>query len=286
MIDYAPIGTLTQGTLFSCALAEDYPDCVVHGLVITARCDITNDKADVYNYVPVVKFKDWLTTEAVRVLADRAFRASFGDLKQRLLQSQFAPSILDTLSPEDVHRTLFESSEFPKIRAQAPAFKKVVERCATASRCLGRDFQPTDAQAVIKMERKEADRLVKELCQNAIAEVHFLPSVTPEEDCDGYVVLLREVKHIPRDLAKAIAYGLDQKGLAAICEGDGRQRNRLQIEKDDFSWPTGVLQSPFVEHLMQRLTNLFARIGVTDVKTGTIDRLLDAITAIEARSNE
>ena len=31
---------LTRGTISSCAVAEGYSDCKVHGLVITARCDL------------------------------------------------------------------------------------------------------------------------------------------------------------------------------------------------------------------------------------------------------
>jgi hypothetical protein len=48
------LGLLSQGTIFSCASAEDYPDCLVHGLVITARCDIAQSKVPIFNYLPVV----------------------------------------------------------------------------------------------------------------------------------------------------------------------------------------------------------------------------------------
>ena len=62
---------MTQGTIFSGALAEDYVGCEVCGIVITARgelpgprhrisTDVFHDKVSRYTYLPMVKTCNWL----------------------------------------------------------------------------------------------------------------------------------------------------------------------------------------------------------------------------------
>lgn len=78
------MGSLNQGTLFSCGAAEDYAGCDVHGIVITARCDVANDKAQIYNYLPVVKLDDWLKRDGRILIAERGIKTTFGEMKNAL----------------------------------------------------------------------------------------------------------------------------------------------------------------------------------------------------------
>ena len=64
-------GPMTQGTIFSGAVAEDYNGCETFGLVITARCDVANDKAETYNYLPVVRLNDWIHRDGRLILGER-----------------------------------------------------------------------------------------------------------------------------------------------------------------------------------------------------------------------
>lgn len=274
MITNAPAGSLTQGAIFSCALAEDYEGCSVHGLVITARCDITNDKAEVFNYVPVVEFDDWIAREGVRVVANRVARASMGELRNILQQLEFAPSILSTTAPREVLRVIFDAEDATsKVKGRRESFEKHCKRHEASTACLALTPPSDLARELIAAEKVETSKVIKELCQNAVAEAYFLPCVEPGEDCAGYVALLREIRHVPRALAAGIASGMDASAYKALCEADTRCGSRIYIPEDGFSWPTGVVQSPFVEHLMQRLTLLFSRIGVTDVSDETVKRL-------------
>lgn len=274
MISNAAPGVLTQGTIFSCAIAEDYEDCAVHGMVITARCDITNDKAEVFNYVPVVKFDDWLRRDGVRILAQRVAKEAMGGLGNCLKQLEFAPSILNTTAPIDVLRGIFDADDATaKVKSRRAEFEKNCFRHQRAGACLSSSLDPAAASVLLAAEEAAAGKIIKELCQNAVAEAYFLPGVEPGEDCPGYVVLLREIRHIPRALAAGIVRGLDTASYAALCDSDPRNSGRISITGDDFSWPTGVVQSPFIEHLMQRLTLLFSRIGVTDVSDEIVRRL-------------
>src|SRR5687767_12791788 len=104
-------GELTQGAIFSAALAEDYDQCAVWGLVITARCDIANDKAPVWNYLPVVRLEDWLHRDGRSLLVERVHSDQRSKLKSLLRESGFSPSILDTEAPEHIVQRLFPSGD-------------------------------------------------------------------------------------------------------------------------------------------------------------------------------
>jgi len=48
--------------------------------------------------------------------------------------------------------------------------------------------------------------------------------------------------------------------------------------------PIGLLRSPFIEFLMQRLMNLFGRIGVADLSQRRIDALKNAFSEPEIQA--
>ncbi|MET4274199.1 MULTISPECIES: hypothetical protein [unclassified Bradyrhizobium] len=65
------LGQLNQGSIFSCARAERYPKCRVDGIVLTARCDLEQDKYNVLNYAPIVSLADWLRVDGYELIVSR-----------------------------------------------------------------------------------------------------------------------------------------------------------------------------------------------------------------------
>src|SRR6185437_14404396 len=101
------MGKVTQGTIFCCARAEDYIGCQVHGLVITARCDVANDKTPIFNYLPVVSMHDWLDRDGGTLLASRIANDAINTFENELKKAGHSPSILETESLIDITQTLF-----------------------------------------------------------------------------------------------------------------------------------------------------------------------------------
>jgi hypothetical protein len=99
------IGKLDQGTIFTCARAERYHGVPVYGLVITARCDIDQQKYPVLNYIPVVSLVDWLGTDGFDLIQDKAERDSYGRIKNIFKSYDFAESLLIAKSARDIFET-------------------------------------------------------------------------------------------------------------------------------------------------------------------------------------
>lgn len=259
------LGLFTQGTLFTCAAAEDYTGCNVHGLVITARCDVAQNKAAVFNYLPVVPLDDWIHRDGRVLLCDRITKSLLGRMRRALKSASYSESILLTESPEAILDTLFPVDATSKSDQKARVtFQELVRDYREA--CNAHESEPLQylAKEIANKHSGERDSLLRELIHHRLNGYYFLPSIVPDGSTEGYVVLLREIRHIPRDLAARIGEGISAEEYAAMCTDRPHFAARLSFEREPFGMPVGLLQSPHTEHLMQVFSMLFSRIGLPD----------------------
>lgn len=264
MIGYPSPGELTQGTIFTCAASEDYPDVPVRGLIITARCDVAHGKAPIISYVPMISFRDWLFRDGLKLLASRVLAASRGTMKSALRDAGLAESMLDTLSPETIREHLAAMTgkaerNAAKRYGDAEAQRDAVDaalKVATGSK---------SAADLFDGQLKDYQRMLQDLLSNSVSDYHFVERSEPVEDCHGYVALLREIRYLPVTLAGELRDGIDFQRFAELCRDQPRFADKLAIaDEAQYAMAVGVVQSPFIELFMQRFTNLYARIGVTD----------------------
>lgn len=262
-IIYPPMSQLTQGSIFTCAIAEEYETCFTYGLVITARCDVEQDKVRGYNYLPIISLKDWLAHDGKLILAERFMADIRGQMKNIVKESGFSGEILETEPPKRVLEVLFPEGD-KKTKKLRERFGQLCDHHDLASRCLksGPDHNLCVQVALIAPRLK--DGLIKELVHQRLAGHYFLDRVEPGGDDSGYVVLLREIRLMPKQIARLIAEGIDAKQFDALCDVEHRCRTSLHVGPDNFSMPVGVMASPFLEHLMQAFGTLFGRIGLPD----------------------
>lgn len=185
-------------------------------------------------------------------------------MKSALRDAGLAESMLDTLSPETIREHLAAMTgkaernaarRYADAEAQRDAVGAAL-KVATGSKCAADLF---DGQP------KEYQRMLQDLLSNSISDYHFVERSEPVEDCHGYVALLREIRYLPVTLADELRDGIDFQRFAELCRDQPRFADKLAIaDEEQYAMAVGVVQSPFIELLMQRFTNLYARIGVTD----------------------
>ena len=261
---------MTQGTIFTCAVAGDYLGCTTHGIVLTARCDISHDKARVHNYLPIVSLDDWLHRDGRIILAQRVMAEAQGAMRSVLKAGGFSASVMETEAPKVVFDTLFPEGSDKKRREQ---FEKACLRFELADRCKA---SPPNEKLSIDLARavpKVLDGLLVELVHNNLGGFYFLNSIEPGGPDLGYVILVREVQSIPRELAHAVAVGLDGELYDSMCQTDLSLCGKLVVARDDFAYPLGQMLSPHLELLLQTFAFLFSRIGLTDPDKVYIDGL-------------
>lgn len=230
----------------------------MHGLAITARCDVANDKYPVLNYLPVVKLIDWLHCDGIEILLGNALKSSRGNFEGTLKQAGVAVSVLASVSRQDVVTSFFDCAGESKARRKLSGTAH--EQADRLDRLEAVDLDDLDNRNwFLSAYKKEVETIVKSLITNNLPSFYYLPSVTDDNENDGYVVLLRESAFLPRKIAKNIARGVDKPTSAGSELGV-----YLSFECDDFAMPVGKMPSPNIEHVLQTFSYMFGRIGLED----------------------
>jgi hypothetical protein len=182
--------------------------------------------------------------------------------------------------------TLF-SDKADKSKARArEQFRKLMEDRNLIQQCV-----ESNAAACLVIQladgfASDRDTLMKELTQQRLNGYYFLPSTTPDPEAPGHVVLLRQVQHIPRDLAARVGGGLSEDEFLIACQETATFSERLSFKAEKFAMPIGGLASPHIEHLMQAFSSLFVRIGLPDLDPNYLDSIWDAQPSVERIRNE
>nr|WP_137829488.1 hypothetical protein [Methylobacterium sp. L1A1] len=264
---------LTQGTIFTCAASDEYPTAEVRGLIITARCDVAHGKAPIISYVPIVSFEDWLLHDGLRILAARATAGASGTMKAVLKDANLNISILETLPVQMIIEHLHKDDN-KQSKALAKRFEDAATALKIASSMLSKIVDVDTAKSFVSSQSKTYERMSQELLSNQIADFHYLEACEPEDQTMGYVILMREIRYIPADLASALRDGIDLSLFNSLCKDSNSYKDKLAISNDKhFAMPIGLIQSPFLEFFMQRFTQLFARIGVTDISKSRLETI-------------
>lgn len=261
------LGTITQGTLFNCAIADRYRGKRVHGLAITARCDVANDKYPVLNYLPVVTLTDWMHCDGSEILLANALKVSKGKFESTLKQAEVAVSVLASIPRQEVVASFFQADDSTKVQKKLAASAQ--EQASRLDQLEALKLEDTaDLNWFIETYRKEVSTLVRELINNKVPSFYYLPSVTEENENVGYVILLRESAFLPRQIAKEVACGVDRP----VIKNSVLEVN-LSFLHDDFAMPVGQIPSPHIEHILQTFSYMFGRIGLQDYDESLVSEI-------------
>jgi len=262
-------GRITQGVVFSNLRSLRYDGVEVHGLVITARCDLAQGKFPILNYVPVVEFAHWLEHDGLDIVLSRCQKQCSTEVKRLLKEWEIAESILTAVSLREVVNTFVGDATGNARKKRQHQADKVVGRfegikdpkCQTVDWVS--DNFPSERRAVIR-----------ELMTHKISGHYFLPAIKFGEELACYVALLREASFLPRELALAIERGLSASS-PELARNPFWNRWMALDAPSAMSMPVGAIPSPHLEHLLQNFALLFSRIGLDDMTEEHISKYCD-----------
>jgi hypothetical protein len=277
MFDLPKNNEFTQGTLFTCAMAEGYPNQSVMGMVITARCDVAQDKAPIYNYIPVISLADWILGDGADIVLDRVKLDLENTLRTIVLSAGLSDTLLKSKTYKEIHdaHLLTKAAIDRKWVAKCTSFLECSISLANILAAIASSDKEVRKNSLLKFP-KQIDIVIKELAGNKIFGYYLLRHVPNMNDSSlgDYVALLREIHHMPHSVAKKIARGISKEDFAALSLSGGCPRF---VGNDDYSLPLARLKSPWMEHLMQSLTLLFSRIGVENIDYISVKKSLASV---------
>lgn len=255
---------LDQGTILFGLRSNKYPGIPCYGIIITASCDISNDKVAKLYYLIGIDAKRWFCTEyAYHQIYGSKIKTLFNQVKEQCERFHLDADAIRSFAPEDVQIVI---KDVLTQKTDQDKFEKAYQPYATYFRP-GMDDEAR--RLVSQRDTKPVLAFLKDIGEERRFHFFFLPKATYLADSglmnDGLIVDLQEIGAISMyDAKQIIGRGIDS--LLLVGES-AKERDRLCTQfwlegQDDFVGIEGKITSPWREHLMQRFVRDFSRIGL------------------------
>lgn len=270
---------LDQGTIFCGIRSEKYPNLQCYGVVISASCDIANEKIKKIYYLLGISASEWFCTEAsYRVVYQEKRKNVLDKLIPQFNNSSLDATILQTFSPDEVDSVIDHEVEKDKTRSSLKKeYREYLKFCKEG-------MSENERRQAIRADSKPAVNFLTRIGKGEIFHYYYLPEKAYLEKNErlnsGLIIDLQEINFISlADALRIVTPGIDKLTLAKEEE---HERDRLEktfwLEKtDDFVDIEGKVTSPWREHLMQSFSRDFARIGIDGAKEADYKQLLERI---------
>lgn len=258
MVDVTDDKSLTQGTIFNCAYCASHPNNETLGLVITARCDIANkDKVKFYNFIPAIPFEIWREKELLPLIKKQVFKNLDNQYSDLLAKAKFSKMNIETYGFDRIYDVIVEKKLLnPKQINQLNILKEKIN-------CLE---QNSAYSQLVSYFHDESKKILCDIIENKNPDYFFIDNVL---GYDSVLVNLREIYELNLLTAKQIPNGIE-------LDGDELYPGLNLNIPNKFCSIVGQLKSPFIELLMQRFTNNFVRVGVTNHRSELLTKIMDA----------
>lgn len=256
----------SQGAIVSGVRLPEYGPHRYSAFVLTARCDLANSKTELVHCLHVVPVDEWLRFTALVSMIRSRIETLEGKFSEAI--SKKAPELLPTLKTykwTELVENILSQSEKLKDRLQS------LRELVMAREQLKKSYERiTDAQTsanelatqpeVKKVFEEGARRMMERLLAHELADAHYLPSHVSETT--GSVVLFRHIVSFPRLITPFLEEGLLTTNVGP--EAIARVRELFLLDDNDPPGITASVVPPHIEHILQRFSHLYSRIGVED----------------------
>ena len=254
----------TQGTIIENMRSGKYPGIRCKGIVISARCDLSQNKIKYFHCLMALSLKDWFFEVLFNDILEEKKRELFGKIKRHAEENNLDFDSLISMGINKVEYILTQCAGNNKriskdINSWISTWKTIEEFSGEKK---GRDHK----KAYL---RNNADKLVKskmqQLYNSAYPKFVFVPVKAyscNSSSVEGLVIDLQDIKQIDMNVKNDI---LDYKYDFSTYQGDGKEEinNLFFFENEcDFVMADGIITSPWIEYILQLFAHSFIRIGV------------------------
>lgn len=261
---------IEQGNIYYGFRSEKYPEVCCYAVIISARCDIANNKISKLYYLTAVDAKEWFCTK-------EGFECVYGvflkeDLKNRISALGINVNVLLSFPEEMALKVIREKCREKKKRSSEETQITEIYRMVHQAFSNGATFE--NRKEVVskinagKSKGKQAISFLKGISKGDINHYHFIPrsAYTEKEDkVNGLIVDLQEIGILSfSDAQRIVGEGIDYYCLPSdSIEETNRLTHYYWLnDENDFVMKEGVIKSPWCELLLQRFALDFIRIGV------------------------
>ncbi|ENB2049777.1 hypothetical protein D2H34_001181 [Vibrio fluvialis] len=240
---------LTQGSVFYGAFVEDYSEELNYGLIITARCDISQKKAPIYSYLPLISVDNWMVGEFTSILYNKANKSIYKNLVTAFELIGGSELLLKTYSFEKILDNFSNAGK----QSQRDSFLNKLNDYRETQRLLNKGLHTEDVKQIVcssKTLSSLGESIIGDLISQNLLGYYFIDDVTG----DGpHILKMRDVYNLKSEYAESLRTGISLPSV-----------KYPELDNEQVSFTIGVIKSPYIEHILQKFSNVFARIGIDD----------------------
>lgn len=257
LITHPNVEVFTQGSIFEgLKINQDYPS--VNAIVITARCDVANEKARNILCLPIYKATEWLKNQGDEIIFRRIEDKLWNKLGVELKKFDISADILNTYPVASI----FQQLEINAGQRNTEEITKLL-RMYDEKKC---DYSLN----FVSSERKS---LIGTLIKNTESSIYFIEQIDLSEYPEPYIIDLTDPISIPFSVAIRLKSGINERNTDSLID------QFLDIGEGEISY-ISVLNSPYIEHLLQKFSSFYSRIGTKEIEKEASDILKEKLNAI------
>lgn len=258
----SPENQLDQGTIIYGIRSDKYPNLRCYGVIITASCDIAQQKVSKLYYLLAIDAKEWFCSKF-------AYPQVYCSKIEGLQKKFYATAEKYNLNADSL--LCFSKEEVTHIIDEEISRKEQREKILSQYNDLLLYSDPNISDEQIKKAIKSDSNPVVEFLSRVgrgeVLHYYYLPQTAYQKNevrHKGLIVDLQEIGHVTlSDALKIQTTGIDYLALPEDPLLRERLKSNFWLEsEDDFIAIEGNIESPWREHLMQRFSHGFIRIGL------------------------
>ncbi len=252
----------TQGTIIETIRSQKYPGIRCKGVVITARCDLFQDKVKFFHCLTALTLEDWISQVLFHDILQEKKQEIFGKIKQYSEGKSIDFETLIHMGPDKaliVMSNLANKKEKDNITKWIDEWKQLEEFTA-------QDWNEEAKRSYLRDNAKKLlEAKLKQLYNSSYPKYAFLPRkayCTDPSSVDGLVVDLQDITQFSMHHKDAIMNNLYDYPYYKGTDATEINRQFFFENEDDFVVLSNTISSPWIEYIMQHFAHSFIRIGV------------------------
>ncbi|WP_338848119.1 hypothetical protein V8J88_04720 [Massilia sp. W12] len=246
LISSPELGRFTQGAILNCLKVAEKQKAF--GLVISARCDIAHRKSKTILCLPIYSLTDWLEQIGRSEIIESSKKVVDEIPHTVLKKFGLSTSSFRIYGYETTIEVLTKNGATPKDIQNVEMLRSYLE---------GGQLNPK-----VKAFKDPYNKLLESLWRNSRMDSHFIERIQLNEPSVGYIVDFTQPITLARSLLDELAVGIEKFKFDRDPTGVYGQLFLDDLEQGEI---VSVLRSPYIEHILQRFTHYYSRIGTADI---------------------
>jgi hypothetical protein len=257
LITHPNVEEFTQGSIFEgLKVNQNYPS--TNAIVVTARCDVANGKARNILCLPIYKATEWLNNQGDEIIFRRLEEKLWNKLEAELKKFKISADILNTYPVASILQQL-------KTNAGQRSTEEINKLLYM--------YDQKKCDYSLKFVLDERNSLISTLIRNTENSIYFIEQIYLNEVLEPYVIDLTDPISIPFPVAMRLKSGINKKNTDALTD------QYLDMSEGEISY-ISVLNSPYIEHLLQKFSSFYSRIGTEDIEKDASDILKEKLNEL------